>query len=720
MKRLEVKSNASRGRRRAALVDTFKLYTEFVYADDKHRHPLCQNAADSVLCAPASDLGLPHWKCVLRECPDCHTIDLPPLELDCSNTAPTILFQTYMKQMRCAIHGVLTPVNITTIEWRLNQMKKACLPCELLVQARTLGFVRGKISVRKKLFKLERSIGEFHRSFYIPSIEKLAYHRSYYRILGKHHVADVRQKAFRSRPGDIATRSDYAEKFGFEPDGQLQGEYFSNNRSLSMEGCCLEHFLHTDNVRDTFSETPHDYVPDDSDVSKVFHSHLSDCAFQNACTTTQHVTLMLDVHFGTSRMKRFGTMWDQTDGCSAQYRCSKAFYLLSYLSVTYSISIDRAIDAPGHGKDVVDGLNATLKRFLGTCLRMTNMPEVHRGDGKRMNIHSMTDEGESSFAEECRRLLENRDKIGMHSDKKHAKREANAKVKKQFYHVHNEEDLKFNDVSVKYRFIDPSANVKMRDLYHIRCDPDLGLGNCALRRIPCACDGCVDQLSTNWQRNTPLLEQPRYAVESPNCKYSSILGGYNKWHIAELVRSNDTPPQEVQEMNEMILSGLAYSSAQHVELGEFGAFETKDKTTLGYYIVKWTATPYTLQEQFICDAFNPPIIIPPGEMVCAAKFMNPVSKDSLWYHEPPEDLNVTVKMKQVVMAQIDMEPVSNETKLPHRFKGYANMNPRLLASSIHDDILDNIRARDSYNYTEEVVDENYYYDNNTDEENDED
>ena len=173
-------------------------------------------------------------------------------------------------------------------------------------------------------------------------------------------------------------------------------------------------------------------------------------------------------------------------------------------------------------------------------------------------------------------------------------------------------------------------------------------------------------------------------------------------------------------MNEMILSGLAYSSAQHVELGEFGAFETKDKTTLGYYIVKWTATPYTLQEQFIHDAFNPPIIIPPGEMVCAAKFMNPVSKDSLWYHEPPEDLNVTVKMKQVVMAQIDMEPVSNETKLPHRFKGYANMNPRLLAPSIHDNILDNIRARDSYNYTEEVVDENYYYDNNTDEENDED
>eukprot|EP00978_Attheya_sp_CCMP212_P045044 scaffold332017_cov56-Attheya_sp.AAC.1 len=58
--------------------------------------------------------------------------------------------------------------------------------------------------------------------FYIKLIEKLAYHRSCYKILGKFHVADVRQKAFASTPGDISTRSDYTEKFGFEPDGQLQ------------------------------------------------------------------------------------------------------------------------------------------------------------------------------------------------------------------------------------------------------------------------------------------------------------------------------------------------------------------------------------------------------------------------------------------------------------------------------------------------------------------
>ena len=82
---------------------------------------------------------------------------------------------------------------------------------------------------------MQRKIGGFHSEFYIKQIEKLAYHRSYYKIIGKHHVADVRHKAFESTPGDISTRSDYAEQFGFVPECQIQKEFF-DNRSLSMEG----------------------------------------------------------------------------------------------------------------------------------------------------------------------------------------------------------------------------------------------------------------------------------------------------------------------------------------------------------------------------------------------------------------------------------------------------------------------------------------------------
>ena len=55
-------------------------------------------------------------------------------------------------------------------------------------------------------------------------------------------------------------------------------------------------------------------------------------------------------------------MWDQTDGCAKQYRCSIPYYMMSYLSTSYQIVLDRAVDTPGHGKDVMDDFNAVQKR----------------------------------------------------------------------------------------------------------------------------------------------------------------------------------------------------------------------------------------------------------------------------------------------------------------------------------------------------------------------
>ena len=71
-------------------------------------------------------------------------------------------------------------------------------------------------------------------------------------------------------------------------------------------------------------------------------------------------------------------MWDQTDGRTNQYRCSIAYYMMSYLSKSYQIFLDRAVDTPGHGKDVVDGFNAVQKRYLATCLKMCSTPEKTR------------------------------------------------------------------------------------------------------------------------------------------------------------------------------------------------------------------------------------------------------------------------------------------------------------------------------------------------------
>ena len=92
-------------------------------------------------------------------------------------------------------------------------------------------------------------------------------------------------------------------------------------------------------------------------------------------------------------------MWDQTDGCTNQYRCSIAYYLMSYLSKSYQIFLDRAVDTPGHRKDLVDGFNSVQKRYLATFLRMRSTPEKYKIGSKRMCVEAMTKKGKLSFCQ---------------------------------------------------------------------------------------------------------------------------------------------------------------------------------------------------------------------------------------------------------------------------------------------------------------------------------
>ena len=86
-------------------------------------------------------------------------------------------------------------------------------------------------------------------------------------------------------------------------------------------------------------------------------------------------------------------MQDQTDGCGKQYMCSIAYYLMSYLSKSPKIVLDRNVDTLGHGKDVVDGLNAVQKRYLATCLRVRSTPEKDKSKSNCMCVEAMTEKG---------------------------------------------------------------------------------------------------------------------------------------------------------------------------------------------------------------------------------------------------------------------------------------------------------------------------------------
>ena len=134
-----------------------------------------------------------------------------------------------------------------------------------------------------------------------------------------------------------------------------------------------------------------------NDMVRKFYLHLSYSKLKNAATNTAHLHKLLANVF-EKKMIRGGTMWDQIDGCAKQYRCYIAYYLMSYLSKSYRIVIDRDVDTPGHGKDVVDGFNSVQKRYLANCLRMRSTPGKDKINSKCMCIEAMTEKGEVRFA----------------------------------------------------------------------------------------------------------------------------------------------------------------------------------------------------------------------------------------------------------------------------------------------------------------------------------
>ena len=72
----------------------------------------------------------------------------------------------------------------------------------------------------------ETTISDFHTSFYILAIHKLAFHLSHVRILGTNHCGELRRTAFKQRElfQDVICRRDYAERVLASFANQIQSE----------------------------------------------------------------------------------------------------------------------------------------------------------------------------------------------------------------------------------------------------------------------------------------------------------------------------------------------------------------------------------------------------------------------------------------------------------------------------------------------------------------
>ena len=67
------------------------------------------------------------------------------------------------------------------------------------------------------------------------------------------------------------------------------------------------------------------------------------------------------------------------------------------MSKCYSIIIDWGISAPGHGKEVADGLNAVVKRYIYQLMSTVKLPVSKRFDSQ-MQMHNSNPKDDVSLA----------------------------------------------------------------------------------------------------------------------------------------------------------------------------------------------------------------------------------------------------------------------------------------------------------------------------------
>ena len=139
----------------------------------------------AILCAyPQSYHALSYCKCVLRFCADFPCINIPDQETDNHNsdTTHSIWFHIYHIIARCTSRG--------RIPLKDN---KICYICK----QESLSDESTKIYTRKEKVMMETIVSDSSTTFYIPSIQKLAYHKPHVRILGTNRCCEMRRTAFK-------------------------------------------------------------------------------------------------------------------------------------------------------------------------------------------------------------------------------------------------------------------------------------------------------------------------------------------------------------------------------------------------------------------------------------------------------------------------------------------------------------------------------------------
>ena len=133
----------------------------------------------------------------------------------------------------------------------------------------------------------------------------------------------------------------------------------------------------------------------------------------------------------------------------------------------------------------------------------------------------------------------------------------------------------------------PHVTRGMNKHYHLRFYPKLGNGVCEIQNKTCACIACTSMIYKPWISGIPSYKQELYKPVT-KCNYWPVLGPSNNWNIIQLSQKSTTY-DPFDETHQVVLDGISDNMASLVEPGKYGAINTTDTTTSGFYVIMFTS-----------------------------------------------------------------------------------------------------------------------------------
>ena len=122
-----------------------------------------------------------------------------------------------------------------------------------------------------------------------------------------------------------------------------------------------------------------------------------------------------------------------------------------------------------------------------------------------------------------------------------------------------------------------------------------------------------------------------------------------------------TPSDAFDEIQQVVSDGITENMALLVESGNYGAINTTDTKTNGFYVIMFTSEAYTLQDNTTIDGKY----ITTGELVVIEQYLCSMQVDTNWYwNKHPQHHVITVPTHKILHPRLEVYSVTYFNAIP--------------------------------------------------------